>query len=113
MSGAFFARLLQDGTAYGAAIILPAAAGIHIDGVKPDMFSVQDAKPRSHHAAFNLNKGYDRLFWDGLEHGRDNAAECRVRSPVQPEERLDPFISDPIPQLDDRLVWIKYGGRQI
>ena len=78
MSDSLFLCFAQNRAADGAGVMLVSAAGIDVDGLEPDVSPIQDAKTRSDHPPINFDAGDDGFFWNGLEHGRDDTAKCRI-----------------------------------
>lgn len=105
-------RLGKNGAADTASQPFPPAAGIHINGIKPHMSTVQDPQAHSHSPAFDLHAGHNRFLWDRLKHRRNDPPECGIGSTIQAKERMDPFIRDPVTKLYDRLVRVINRRRQ-
>ena len=105
--GTFFAGLGENGAADCAAISFVAAACVDINGIKPYVTAIHDAKAGGHHAPVDLDACYDRFFWDCLEHRRDDTAQRRVGSAVQAKERSDPVIRDAVLKQHDRVIGVK------
>ena len=69
----------EDCAADRGSVVAVAVRRMHMDGIDTDVIAVADAKAGGNdRSGFILDGGTDGFFWNGLEHGGDDTAKCRI-----------------------------------